>query len=194
MLAACATSSGEPAARIAEPGIAAANLPLHGRIHLGIDTADGAAVVVAPGVAATNAHNANLVDSASVIGTVRDYDLMFFRTRGGTPPATAPVSMGLAVTAYGQSGKGELRVAHGTVREIKTCAGCTAPAWFTFANPQREADDAGPGFSGGPVLDGQGRLVGITFGYKDQGRQRLMYAYDMSRVLAELSAFRKVQN
>ena len=36
-----------------------------------------------------------------------------------------------------------------------------------------------------------GRLVGIVFGYKDQGRERLIYAYPMSRVDAELSALPK---
>jgi hypothetical protein len=37
-------------------------------------------------------------------------------------------------------------------------------------------------------------LVGITFGYKDQGRERLIYAYDMSRVRTELSALEKGTN
>ena len=36
-------------------------------------------------------------------------------------------------------------------------------AYFIFAG------NAGPGFSGGPVVDGAGRLIGITFGYKDEG-------------------------
>ena len=70
----------------------------------------------------------------------------------------------------------------------RLCAGCTAPAYFTFAG------NAGPGFSGGPVLDAAGRLVGITFGYKDEGHERLIYAYDMSRVQAELSALQKRRN
>ena len=51
---------------------------------------------------------------------------------------------------------------------------------FTFEG------DAGPGFSGGPVVDAKGRLIGITFAYKDVGGRRLIYAYDMSRVQAEL--------
>jgi hypothetical protein len=190
MLAGCA-SSGAPAARIAEPEIALAYLPLQARVHLGIDTADGAAVVIVPGIAVTNAHNTNLVDPKSVIGTVRDYDLMFFRTPRGTPPPTAPVQAGVAVTAYGQGSGGGLRIAHGVVRDITRCAGCTAPAYFTFSNGERGGDDAGPGFSGGPVLDASGRLIGITFGYKDMGRVRMMYAYDMSRVMAELSALVK---
>ena len=187
-IAGCAAPSGAPATAIAQPAIAAAYLPLHARTHLGIDSADGAAVVIAPGIAVTNAHNANLLDSRSIIGSVRDYDLLYFRTPRDAAPATAAPVVGEAVTAYGQGGEAELRVAHGVVRQIKTCEGCTAPAWFTFAG------DAGPGFSGGPVLDASGRLVGITFGYKDSGSERLIYAYDMARVREELSAFQKARN
>jgi hypothetical protein len=171
-----------PATVITQPDIAAAYLPLHARVHLGIDSAEGAAVVIAPGIAVTNAHNENLLNPKTVIGMRQDYDLMFFRTARRTAPQTAAPVVGEAVTAYGQGADRDLRVAHGTVREIKTCAGCTAPAYFTFAG------NAGPGFSGGPVLDGAGRLVGITFGYKDVKSQRLIYAYDMTRVREELAA------
>jgi len=176
------------AAAIVQPEIAAAYLPLHARVHLGIDSADGAAVVIAPGIAVTNAHNANLVDARAVIGVRQDYDLLFFRTSKMTEPQTAVPLIGQSVVAYGQGGDRELRIAHGVVREIKQCPGCTAPAYFVFAG------DAGPGFSGGPVLDGSGRLIGITFGYKDERRERLIYAYDMARVRAEFSALSKRQN
>jgi hypothetical protein len=184
----CAGSSGQPATAIAQPDIAAAYLPLHARVHLGIDSADGAAVVIAPGIAVTNAHNANLLEPKNILGTRQDYDLLFFRTAKSTAPQTAMPVIGEGVTAYGQGGNRDLRVAHGVVKEIKQCSGCTAPAYFVFAG------DAGPGFSGGPVLDGSGRLIGITFGYKDEGRQRLIYAYDMSRVRAEFSALSKASN
>ena len=139
-------------------------------------------MAIAPGIAVTNAHNANLLDPKSVIGIRQDYDLMFFRTAKLVAPLTAAPISGEAVTAYGQGGKGTLRVAHGTVHDIERCSGCPASNWFTFAG------NAGPGFSGGPVLDGSGRLIGITFGYKDVGRQRLIYAYDMERVRTEFSA------
>ena len=188
LAAGCAGSSGLPVTAIAQPEIAAAYLPLHARVHLGIDSADGAAMVIAPGIAVTNAHNANLLEAKSVIGVRQDYDLLFFHTLRNASPQTAAPIIGESVTAYGQGGNRELRIAQGVVREIKQCPGCTAPAYFVFAG------NAGPGFSGGPVLDRAGRLVGITFGYKDQGRERLIYAYDMSRVRAEFSALGKAAN
>ena len=86
------------------------------------------------------------------------------------------------MTAYGQGKAGELRLAQGVVTAIQDCQGCTGPAYFVFAG------DAGPGFSGGPVLNASGQLIGITFGYKNEGPDRLIYAYPMSRVQSELSA------
>ncbi len=188
LLPGCVSSSGVPAARIAEGDIAAAYLPLRKRTNLGIDSDNGAAVVIAPGIAVTNAHNRNLVDPASVIGARRDYDLLFFRTARRSAPATAQPVPGAAVTAYGQGVDGELRTARGVIRQIKTSPGAAIADWFTFAG------NAGPGFSGGPVLDASGRLIGITFGYKDSGRERLIYAYDMARGRAEFSALPKRSN
>ena len=188
LAAGCATSSGAPAAGIAQPVIASAYMPLHARVHLGLDSASGAAMVIAPHIAVTNAHNENLLDPKSVLGVRQDYDLLFFRTARSAAPETAPVVVGEEVIAYGQGADAELRVAHGVVRAIQQCTGCTAPAYFTFAG------NAGPGFSGGPVLDATGRLIGITFGYKDEHRERLIYAYDMARVRAEFSALAKPAN
>lgn len=182
VLAGCATSSGAPAGRITEPAIAAAYLPLFKRIHFGIDDIDAVAVVIAPGIAATNAHNANLIAPQSVIATSRDYDLLFYRVADGAAPATAPIAVGQRVTAYGQGRGAQLRIANGEVRKIVPCAGCTAPAYFVFTG------DVGPGFSGGPVVDTQGKLIGIIFGYREDGKETQGYAYDMSRVMAEMAA------
>ena len=183
LLAGCASSSGVPATDIAEPEIAAAYIPLHrGSV---LSHAEGAAMAIAPGIAVSNSHNRNLVAPEAVIGEARDYDLLFFRDPHKAVAAMADPQAGEAVSAYGQGEDGALRIAQGVVRAIRGCAGCDVPAYFTFAG------NAGPGFSGGPVLDGSGRLIGIVFGYKDEGRERLIYAYPMSRVAAELSALPK---
>jgi len=139
-------------------------------------------MTIAPGIAVTNGHNRNLVAPETVIGEARDYDLLFFRAGHRAAQAPEEPRLGEAVTAYGQGKDGDLRLAHGVVKSIRECAGCIAPAYFIFAG------DAGPGFSGGPVLNASGRLIGITFGYKNSGRERLIYAYPMSRVQCELSA------
>jgi len=180
LLAGCASSSGVPAGSIAQPDIAAAYIPLHNGNAL--SHAEGAAVVIAPGIAVTNSHNHDLVPPDRMIGQARDYDLLFFRDTRTARVATAEPELGSAVEAYGQGVDGDLRAAEGVVRSIETCSGCVAPAYFVFAG------NAGPGFSGGPVLDPAGRLIGIIFGYKTQGTERLIYAYPMSRVRAELSA------
>jgi hypothetical protein len=168
---------------ISHPSIAAAYLPLSG--YVGLDRAAGAAMMIRPGIAVTNAHNANLLDSKSVIGVATQSDLMFFHAKGGPPPATAAPVTGEAVTAYGQDTSGRLRLAHGVVRQIEMVTGYSTSPYFIFAG------DAGPGFSGGPVIDPDGKLIGITFGYKDQGSERLIYAYDLTRVLIELSLVEK---
>jgi hypothetical protein len=156
-------------------------MPLLGHVHLGLDRAAGVAMVFQPGVAVTNAHNANLLDPDSVIGTATLSDLMYFRAGSVPPPATAMPVVGAAVTAYGEDVDGELRIAHGKVVEIAVTPGYAASPYFIFQG------DAGPGFSGGPVVDSSGKLIGITFGYKDEGKKRLIYAYDMARVRAEFS-------
>jgi len=168
-----------PAIAISQPDVAAAYIPLHAGSAL--SHAEGAAIVIAPGIAVTNSHNRNLVAPSAIIGEAREFDLLFFRDRRSAMTAVGEPEIGTAVQAYGQGVDGELRTAHGTVRAIQTCAGCVAPAYFTFAG------DAGPGFSGGPVLDPSGRLVGVVFGYKNEGQERLVYAYPVSRVKEELS-------
>lgn len=194
-LSACATSAGLPARGFLNPAIAAAYLPLEGSAYLVLE-GHGAGVVIAPGVAVTNAHNANIVDPKTVIGRSADYDLMFFRTHKGPPLRRAAPWVGEKVIAYGQGVDGELRMAAGTVRYtdapvLARCPSCPIQHPFAF-----EAE-GGKGFSGGPVIDAKtGRLVGIVFGFRNglddrTPSHRLMYAYDMHRVFAELRKLRR---
>jgi hypothetical protein len=181
-------ASGDRARGFADPKIADAYIPLHGTAYLVLE-GDAAAVVIAPGVAVTNAHNANLLDAKAIIGTSVNYDLLFFHTERGTAMTSGQPRPGEHVLAYGQGGKNELRVAHGVVRVLNApvepnCKTCIVQAAFTFEG------NAGKGFSGGPVVDASdGHLVGIVFGYVDGAHgARLMYAYDMKRVQTELAA------
>lgn len=177
-LSGCAESYGTAANGFVSPEIGASYIALEGGNFFA--RGDAAAVVMEPGVAVTNAHNRNIVDGASVIGGPADYDLLYFRTdRSATLPVAAP-SQGEAVIAYGQGADGSLRVSHGVISKFW-------PAAFGFAC------DAGPGFSGGPVVDAKtGALVGITYGYFDKTNStgRLMLAYNMAFVRSEFAALK----
>jgi S1-C subfamily serine protease len=186
-LAGCATSSGEATNHFVAPGIDAAYIPLSGTAYL-IMEGHGAAVTVSPHVAVTNAHNDNLLSGKAVIGRSANYDLLYFRTDNTAVPEFSPPSVNEKVLAYGQGVDGSLRVAQGVVKwldaeVVARCPNCPVQHAFIF-----EAN-AGPGFSGGPVVDAEsGKLVGIVFGFRDEdggGIEKLMYAYDMNRVMAE---------
>jgi hypothetical protein len=183
-------SSGVPSQGIASKAAADAYLPLsRWSIDLkGLNSRHAAALVVAPHIAVTNAHNANLLPPDAILAQ-SDYDLLFFRTEKLTPPSFAKPSLGEAVIAYGDGASGELREAPGRVRALDDpvmprCLGCRVQQSFAF-----EAD-GGPGFSGGPLVDAKtGVVVGIVFGYCDGegicGAKR-MFAFDMDVVQAEM--------
>jgi hypothetical protein len=187
MLGGCAASYGERAAGFLNPQLAGAYIPLEG-VTLVVLKAHAAAFVIAPGVAVTNAHNQAIVGGAPIIGQSRDYDLLFFHVDKNSDVSTAAPSAGEGVIAYGQGASGELREARGTIMLLNApvearCESCAVQSAFTFEG------DAGPGFSGGPVVDAKtGRLVGITFGFLDPRGRRTMYAYPINRVRNELSA------
>jgi len=191
LLCGCAMqSSGEAAQGISERAIASAYIPLSGSEDFLLE-GHGAAVVIAPGIAVTNAHNANLLPNGTdVIGTSHDFDLLFFRTRNMSPPPIGEPSPTERIVAYGQGSGGDLRKAIGVVKwrlapVLPRCPKCPEQKAFAY-----EAN-AGAGFSGGPVIDAQtGALLGITFGYNDEengGIEKLMYAYDLKTVLGELA-------
>jgi len=162
-------SSGEESAGFLKPEIGAAFISLH--VPSIAFNEYGAGVVIAPGVAVTNAHNENLLEKSAIIGKVENYDLLYFRTdRTATFASSAPRD-GEEVIAYGEGTDGSLRQARGVIRQFW-------PAAFGYVA------DAGPGFSGGPVVDAKtGALVGITYGFIDKGVRRLMVAYNMAFVM-----------
>src|SRR6186997_2379478 len=85
-----ASSYGDPAQGFVNPHVASAFVPLSGNANAA--QAHGAAVVVAKGIAVTNAHNSNIVDPKRVLGKSVQYDLLFFRIDEGAPlPVSAPV-------------------------------------------------------------------------------------------------------
>src|ERR1017187_6156246 len=86
-------SSGVPSQGIASKAAADAYLPLsRWSIDLkGLNSRHAAALVVAPRVAVTNAHNANLLPPDAILAQ-SDYDLLFFRTEKLTPPSFAKPS------------------------------------------------------------------------------------------------------
>jgi hypothetical protein len=186
LLAGCTGPSGMPAAGFINSDVGDAYLPLEGPEYL-VLRGDGAAVVLGGGVAVTSAHTARLVDGKLIIGVSAEYDLMFFHTdKKFSGLRTEAPRVGQQVVSYGQYETG-LRKAEGVVTNLDApvkaqCDACAIQSTFTFDG------NAGPGFSGGPVLDAaSGRLLGIVFGYvENSGGGRTIYAYDMARVAAEL--------
>lgn len=185
-LSGCAVSSGDRATGFLNSQIADAYVPLEG-ISMLVLEGRAAAFVIAPGVAVTNAHNAGIIGGAPIIGESRDYDLLYFHVENRSEVPTGSPSVGEQVIAYGQGASGELRESRGTILTLNApvaarCEICLVQTAFTFEG------DAGPGFSGGPVVDAKtGKLVGITFGYLDPHGHRTMYAYPMKRVRNELA-------
>jgi len=186
-LAACAASVGQPSTGFVNDALAAAYHPLSGTSFLLVEHW-GAGITVAPNIAVTNAHNANLLPEQAILGRSQDYDLLFYRIAADLPVPTGQAAVGNEVIAYGQGADGSLREAKGVVRSLQTpvaprCAECKWQYAITFDAP------AGPGFSGGPLVDmHSGAVIGLVFGYRDSaaGIGREMFAYDMSLVLAEL--------
>jgi len=186
-LGGCATVSGEQSANFVNREVGRAYIALEGRSYVVMESR-GAAFVMAPGIAVTNAHNGDFLGEVPIIGTSRNYDLLFYRVDRAASPVYGAPTVGERVIAYGQGSHGEVREAHGVVgmlnRAVEArCQTCVVQGAFIYEG------NAGPGFSGGPVVDAiSGAIVGITFGYNDENGHRLMYAYPMSRVRNELAA------
>jgi S1-C subfamily serine protease len=181
---------GTQSTRFLTPQLSDAYIPLYGIGGIGVRYA--AAVAIAPNIAVTNDHNANIVAENLVLGRSRDYDLLFFRTDRRAVPIAHP-KVGERVIAYGQYGKKRRREAAGVIRDIEMflpsrCPDC--PAQKTIAYDA----EAGRGFSGGPVVDAaSGEVLRITASSTKERRERWarMRAHDMDLVIAEMHAARR---
>ena len=187
VLAGCSSAAQTLSTRFLTSQLNEAFIPLHAIGGIGIRYA--AAVAIAPNVAVTNDHNANLVAENLVLAHSRDYDLLFFRT-DRAPVPTAHPSVGQQVIAYGQYGRRRRREAPGIIRDVETyiqppgCPECSMQKTMVYDA------EGGCGFSGGPVVDAMsGEVLGITAFLENGAAQnggRRMYAYDIDLVLAEM--------
>ena len=185
-LAACTSAEATLSTSFLTPQLKDAYIPLYGIGGYGARYA--AAVSIAPNIAVTNDHNANLVAEDAVLGRSRDYDLLFFRTDRPAVPLARP-SIGQNVIAYGQYGMKRRKEAAGVIRDIEIylpsrCSDCRRQKTIAYDA------EAGQGFSGGPVVDAvSGEVLGIT-AYLENGAAenggRRMYAYDIDLVLEEM--------
>lgn len=135
----------------------------------------GAGVVVGDGVVVTNAHNLRgeevtvtfhdgRQEVAQVAGVDVDGDLAVLRvdTSGVTPLewASTPAHQGAAVFAVTSSAAGEPRVSLGLVASVGQSF--RGPRGRRITGSLEHTAPLPRGSSGGPVVDGSGRLVGIN--------------------------------
>lgn len=186
-LAACA--EGSASERFVDPALAESYLNLR-RTERPDWVAGGAAIVIAPNIAVTNAHNANLLAEEDILARSIDYDLLFFRTPLTQAVRTAEPEPGQEVVAYGHGGGETRREARGLIEMLmpspENCADCAPGTGFSYRAP------GGPGFSGGPVAHAEtGAVLGLTFAYIDSpidsGEPRRMLAYTVAQIRAEMT-------
>ena len=172
-LGACAFApSGEPLRLPAPSNL----LALHGGVP-GFIEGYGSATIIAPGIAATAAHEAGTMLTGFHTRYAKDKDLAFFPARDGAPLVAGSPHLGDYVTVYGNSYASGPRVAHGRVivEVIGMCAGevgtgddggpaakeCARRGLGMRAGFVIDAP-TGAGMSGGPVLNQRGEWIGIT--------------------------------
>lgn len=187
----------------------------------GLNSVMASAVVVAPGIAVTNAHVLKVADQYSghsasgesftvdpvAISDRMDLAVLKVPAQVGKPFSWARPRGSDQVWAMGTTNMMNSPVAVGRVVSADGWA-CEKLAEETAARrgPDRcespvirgviyEAD-AGPGYSGGPLVNAEGRLIGLTQGtfyevVDNEGRPvrdapRTMFAYDIEDVLVEV--------
>ena len=150
---------------------------------------------IAPGIAVTNEHADDVADG--LYGEAIHYDIALVHTKKNLSPQLAEPYVGEHVVQYGNDTCGHPRMATGEVISIVDTGHCYGPVGRVVTASERLCagygmglargffikSDAGDGFSGGPVMDGD-RLVGITEGVMTNGAWRgSVIAYRSSDVL-----------
>ncbi|HEX9713020.1 MAG TPA: S1C family serine protease [Actinomycetota bacterium] len=136
----------------------------------------GSGVVIAPGKVLTNAHNirgeqlaVTFADGRHEQGTIAGVDIdgdvaVLSVDTGDVPPiswnGTADIGLGLAVFALSNPGGRGLRVTFGLVSG--TARAFRGPRGRRIAGSVEHTAPLLPGSSGGPVVDLEGRLLGIN--------------------------------
>jgi len=151
----------------------------------------GAATVVAPGIAVTNAHNSELVPAENILGVSREYDLLYFLTERMEVPSVVSPELNQAVISYGHGPGSTLREARGEIESLTRLAPPRCPDCAPQHTVMFRAV-GGEGFSGGPVADATtGEILGVVFGFRDIDidgtRAREMYAYSSSVIFDEMN-------
>jgi hypothetical protein len=173
-LVACAMSAGQ---HYEQPASATSNI-VRGYTYY---TSWGSLTPVAPGWAIATKHDTET--NSELMAVDPNQDLTLVRIKGGENVQVAVPRIGEAVTAYGTGRMGDVRIASGIVaddhanmarpisgapqskNQIENRVPAAPVQWEHDHGFLISSSSIGPGFSGGPIYDTQGRLIGITEGY-----------------------------